>query len=140
MVITIGIHRFDEPVSYCVASCSKVKANRDGWSELLATAQTRGAFWVDNDAAYMHLLPMGESCSSRRSLFSPSLHPQHPAICIFRGSGSPSLLNIQSEAGSSNCLWSLFSSHLILVSFRSPVLSDSLRNTVTFVVRQQPDS
>lgn len=132
MDIGIGVHRFDEPVSYPVASCSKVKANRDGWSEVLATAQTRGAFWVDNDAAYMHLLPMGESCSFRRSFFSSTLHLHLSAICIVRGSGSPSLLNIQSEAGSSNCLWSLLSSHLSSNSFCSPLLSDSLRDSDTF--------
>lgn len=47
---------FDEHVSSRIVSCSKPKANRDGWSEIPATAQTRGAL-VDNDAAYMHLLP-----------------------------------------------------------------------------------
>lgn len=130
--IGISIRRFDEPVSYRVASCSKVKANRDGWSEVLATAQTRGAFWVDNDAAYMHLLPMSESCSFRRSFFSSTPHPQLSAICIVRGSGSPSLLNIQSEAGSSNCLWSLPSSHLVPSPFCFPLLSDSLRGLATF--------
>jgi len=47
---------FDEHVLSRIVSCSKPKANRDGWSEVPATAQTRGAL-VDNDAAYMHLLP-----------------------------------------------------------------------------------
>lgn len=55
MDIRIGLW-FDEHVSSRIVSCSKPKANRDRWSEVPATAQTRGAR-VDNDAAYMHRLP-----------------------------------------------------------------------------------
>jgi hypothetical protein len=133
MVIRIGILRFDESVSYCVASCSKQGSLVRGYWP--PHRQEGHSGWVNG--AYVYAPPADGRVVlfSCRSFFSPSLHPQPFAICNFRGSGSPSLLNIQSEAGSSNCLWSLFSSHLVLISCRSRFFAQHRYFCGTAVIR-----
>jgi len=64
-----------------VVECSKPKANRDGWSELPATAQTRGAYgWKTTlHICTMHLLPEASRALFVRLPFSSSLQLSGPA-------------------------------------------------------------